>query len=55
MAANRKERVTLFLGGTSSERDVSLASGVRIAAALRERGYDVRTVDPAVGPFSPAA
>jgi D-alanine-D-alanine ligase len=48
----KKERVTLFLGGTSSERDVSLASGVRIAAALRERGYEVRTVDPAVGPMS---
>ena len=28
----KKERITLFLGGTSSERDVSLASGVRIAA-----------------------
>ena len=52
MAAGRKERVTLFLGGTSSERDVSLASGVRIAAALRERGYQVRAVDPAVGPLS---
>ena len=48
----KKERVTLFLGGTSSERDVSLASGVRIAAALRERGYQVRSVDPAVGPLS---
>src|SRR3954468_2370751 len=50
---SRKERVRLFLGGTSSERDVSLASGVRIAAALRERGYEVKTVDPAVGPLSP--
>src|SRR3954465_6821507 len=52
MSAGRKERITLFLGGTSSERDVSLASGVRIAAALRERGYQVRTVDPAVGPLT---
>src|SRR3954470_6862172 len=48
----KKEKITLFLGGTSSERDVSLASGVRIAAALRERGYQVKTVDPAVGPLS---
>lgn len=48
----KKERVTLFLGGTSSERDVSLASGVRIAAALRDRGYEVRTVDPVAGPLS---
>jgi D-alanine-D-alanine ligase len=46
------EHITLFLGGTSSERDVSLASGVRIAAALRERGYTVKLVDPAVGPMS---
>jgi D-alanine-D-alanine ligase len=52
MTEHAQKRVTLFLGGTSSERDVSLASGVRIAAALRERGYDVRTVDPAVGPLS---
>src|SRR3954465_10544085 len=46
------ERITLFLGGTSSERDVSLASGVRIAKALRDRGYVVSLVDPAVGPMS---
>jgi D-alanine-D-alanine ligase len=52
MTEKRKEKVTLFLGGTSSERDVSLASGVRIAAALRERGYEVRAVDPAIGPLS---
>jgi D-alanine-D-alanine ligase len=45
-------RVTLFLGGTSSERDVSLASGIRIAQALRERGFRVNAVDPAVGPLS---
>jgi D-alanine-D-alanine ligase len=50
-----KERITLFLGGSSSERDVSLASGIRIAQALRERGYAVRCVDPAGGPLSPAA
>lgn len=50
-----KERITLFLGGSSSERDVSLASGVRIAQALRERGYRVTPVDPASGPMSAAA
>src|SRR5260370_3250162 len=50
-----KERITLFLGGSSSERDVSLASGIRIAQALRERGYRVTPVDPAAGPLSPAA
>jgi D-alanine-D-alanine ligase len=52
MNEKNTKRVTLFLGGTSSERDVSLASGVRIAAALRERGYQVRPVDPAAGPLS---
>jgi len=50
-----KERVTLFLGGSSSERDVSLASGVRIAQALRECGYQVTPVDPAAGPLSATA
>jgi D-alanine-D-alanine ligase len=47
------KKVILFLGGTSSERDVSLASGIRIAQALREKGYDVKCVDPASGPLSP--
>ena len=40
------------MGGTSSERDVSLASGVRIAEALRQKGHHVRAVDPARGPVS---
>ena len=37
------------MGGTSSERDVSLASGLRIAEALRQRGHAVRSVDTAKG------
>lgn len=37
------------MGGTSSERDVSLSSGLRIAEALRERGHRVVSVDPARG------
>ena len=40
------------MGGTSSERDVSLASGLRIAEALRSRGHAVRTVDTAKGALS---
>ena len=40
------------MGGTSSERDVSLASGLRIAEALRSRGHDVKVVDTAKGPVS---
>jgi len=44
-------RLTLLLGGTSSERNVSLASGLRMAAALREAGHEVRLLDPATGPI----
>ena len=40
------------MGGTSSERDVSLASGLRIAEALRTRGHSVRSVDTAKGALS---
>jgi D-alanine-D-alanine ligase len=47
-------RITVLLGGTSSERDVSIASGLRIAAALRSRGHAVRSVDTARGPLSEA-
>lgn len=37
------------MGGTSAERDVSIASGLRIAAALRSRGHDVTPLDTALG------
>ena len=46
--------VTVLLGGTSSERDVSLASGLRIAHALRDAGHRVTCVDPASGELSRA-
>jgi D-alanine-D-alanine ligase len=42
-------KLTVLLGGTSSERDVSLASGLRIADALRGAGHAVTCVDPARG------
>jgi D-alanine-D-alanine ligase len=42
------------MGGTSSERDVSLASGLRIAEALRSRGHEVQAVDTAKGALTPA-
>ena len=45
-------RITVLMGGTSSERDVSLASGLRIAEALRTRGHVVRAVDTAKGALS---
>ena len=37
------------MGGTSAERDVSIASGLRIAAALRSRGHEVTSLDTATG------
>ena len=48
-------RITVLMGGTSSERDVSLASGLRIAEALRTRGHRVQSVDTAKGPLSELA
>ena len=37
------------MGGTSAERDVSLASGLRVAEALRSRGHAVTVVDTVRG------
>ena len=42
-------KITVLMGGTSAERDVSIASGLRIAAALRSRGHDVTSLDTAKG------
>jgi D-alanine-D-alanine ligase len=42
-------QITVLMGGVSAERDVSLASGLRIARALRERGHDTTALDPATG------
>lgn len=41
-----KERVVLFMGGTSSEREVSLMSGAGVKEALLSRGVDVTVFDP---------
>jgi len=38
-------RVAVALGGTSSEREVSLNSGANVLAALRARGIDAQPVD----------
>ena len=40
------------MGGTSAERDVSLASGLRVTEALRSRGHEVSAIDTARGPLS---
>lgn len=42
-------KITVLMGGASSERDVSLASGLRIVDALRTRGHSVTAFDPATG------
>jgi D-alanine-D-alanine ligase len=47
-------KITVLMGGTSSERNVSLASGIRIVQALRSRGHDVTPLDPARGGISAA-
>jgi D-alanine-D-alanine ligase len=48
-------KITVLMGGTSSERDVSLASGLRITAALRARGHEVTALDTALGVIEDAA
>ncbi|MEM6373919.1 MAG: D-alanine--D-alanine ligase [Pseudomonadota bacterium] len=45
-------KVAVLMGGTSAEREVSLASGKPCAAALRSRNYEVVEVD--AGPDLPA-
>jgi len=47
-------KITVLMGGTSSERNVSLASGIRIVQALRSRGHDVIPMDPARAVISAA-
>lgn len=42
-------KVVVLLGGTSAERDVSIASGVQVARALRKAGHEVVAVDTARG------
>lgn len=42
-------RVTVLTGGTSSERDVAIASAAQIVAALRSRKHQVAVVDTARG------
>jgi D-alanine-D-alanine ligase len=48
-------QIAVLLGGTSAERDVSLASGFRIIDALRSAGHLVTAVDPATGVLSAQA
>ena len=45
-------RILVLLGGASAEREVSLASGARVAEALRAKGHDVTTADPGDDPLA---
>lgn len=42
-------KIAVLLGGTSTERDVSISSGIAIAKALKENGHAVQAIDCAYG------
>lgn len=46
--------ITVLTGGTSSERDVAIASAAQVVAALRGCGHEVAVVDTARGFVPPA-
>jgi D-alanine-D-alanine ligase len=46
-------KIAVLFGGTSAERDVSIASGSQVIAALRSAGHEVLAIDPAIGPIRP--
>jgi D-alanine-D-alanine ligase len=47
-------KIAVLFGGTSEERDVSIASAAQIVPALRSLGYEVFAVDTATGRLPPA-
>lgn len=48
-------KVAVLMGGSSSEREVSLKSGSQVEAALRRLGHEVMVVDPATNGLSALA
>ncbi|HEX4024974.1 MAG TPA: D-alanine--D-alanine ligase [Steroidobacteraceae bacterium] len=44
-------RVAVLLGGSSSERDISLVSGAAVLAALQRRGVQAQAFDPSERPL----
>ena len=38
-------RIVVLAGGTSTERDVSISSGILVASALRQKGHEVVLLD----------
>jgi D-alanine-D-alanine ligase len=51
MYDSKKPRVLVALGGKSSEREVSIASGREVATALEKQGYSVDLIDFGTGKF----
>jgi D-alanine-D-alanine ligase len=47
-------KIVVLMGGSSDEREVSMASGSQVAAALRQAGHEVVAVDTRDGLLSPA-
>lgn len=45
-------KIAVLFGGTSSERDVSVASGVQVVKVLQDAGHDVLAVDTSRGVLS---
>jgi D-alanine-D-alanine ligase len=48
-------KIAVLFGGTSEERDVSIASAGQVIPALRALGHDVVAIDTATGKLPPAA
>src|SRR5579872_4965963 len=48
-------KVAVLFGGTSEERDVSIASAAQIVPALRSRGHSVIAIDTATGQLTAEA
>lgn len=48
-------KIAVLFGGTSEERDVSIASAAQVIPALRGLGHEVVAIDTATGRLSPAA
>jgi D-alanine-D-alanine ligase len=46
-------KIAVLFGGTSEERDVSIASAAQIIPALRQLGHEVFAVDTATGRLAP--
>ncbi len=46
-------KIAVLLGGSSSEREISLASGLAVLKALREAGHEAHAIDTARGFISP--